>query len=532
MNLAKKIILLLLCLTCTLELFAQKKNNLDSMYRVLRSMKDDTAKVNMLNALAFGQNEPKYDTSIVLCTQSLELAKKLNWSFGEARNYNGLGALMFMKGNFKEAVPYFEKALSTLSEIEKNATEKRSRILAERSGSMGNLASSHINLGNYPAAIDYFNKALKIDEELGRKSGIATKLGNIGLLYYNKGEYAKALDYFFKASVIEERIGNKKALARHFGNIGLVYSAQKNDSRALEFQFKSLKMLELANDQPGILRTYGNIGTIYRDLGKYDKALEYFFMALPGQEKIGNQYEVASLTGNIGNVYINLHDFDRALEYHTRSLKLRRELGVKKMIGTALNNMSQVYGLQKKFDEAKKLIDESLDIAQEIDDKELLSVNYETRALLDSIKGDFKLAIADYKLFIYHRNQISNEDNTRKQTELEMQFEFDKKQVTDSIRVAEEKKISAAELRTEKNQSYSLYGGLGLVLLFSGFIYNRFRVVEKQKKIIESQKQTVELQKHIVEERNKEVMDSIYYARRIQRSLLPTEKYLQKILKK
>ena len=49
-----------------------------------------------------------------------------------------------------------------------------------------------------------------------------------------------------------------------------------------------------------------------------------------------------------------------------------------------------------------------------------------------------------------------------------------------------------------------------------------------QKNVVEQQKQEVELQKNIVEEHQKEIIDSITYARRIQRSLLPTEKYIEK----
>jgi hypothetical protein len=62
-------------------------------------------------------------------------------------------------------------------------------------------------------------------------------------------------------------------------------------------------------------------------------------------------------------------------------------------------------------------------------------------------------------------------------------------------------------------------------------MYNRFRITQRQKRIIEDQKGIVEHQKKIVEEKNKEVLDSIYYASRIQKALLPTEKYLKKIMK-
>ena len=111
-----------------------------------------------------------------------------------------------------------------------------------------------------------------------------------------------------------------------------------------------------------------------------------------------------------------------------------------------------------------------------------------------------------------------------------MQYDFDKQQAADSVKVAEGKKVAAAELKSEVNKRYSLYGGLFLVLVFAIFILNRFRVTKKQKIIIESQKEIVEEQKKIVEEKNKDITDSIYYARRIQRALLPTEKYIERTL--
>ncbi|HYG53442.1 MAG TPA: hypothetical protein VD905_21285 [Flavobacteriales bacterium] len=55
-------------------------------------------------------------------------------------------------------------------------------------------------------------------------------------------------------------------------------------------------------------------------------------------------------------------------------------------------------------------------------------------------------------------------------------------------------------------------------------MYNRFRVTRKQKHVIEEQKGLVEL-------KQKEVMDSIHYAKRIQQALLPTEKSVTKKLK-
>ena len=80
-----------------------------------------------------------------------------------------------------------------------------------------------------------------------------------------------------------------------------------------------------------------------------------------------------------------------------------------------------------------------------------------------------------------------------------------------------------AQFKQERTQRNALYGSIALLIVFGGFMFNRFRATQKQKSIIQVQKQ-------VVEEKQREVLDSIHYAKRIQQSLLPTEKYIYKSL--
>ncbi|MGZ4042737.1 MAG: hypothetical protein ACXVO9_06010, partial [Bacteroidia bacterium] len=59
-----------------------------------------------------------------------------------------------------------------------------------------------------------------------------------------------------------------------------------------------------------------------------------------------------------------------------------------------------------------------------------------------------------------------------------------------------------------------------------------FRLVRRQKKVIEMQKKIVEGQKLLTEIKQAEILDSIYYAKRIQTALLTNEKYIERVMKK
>ena len=82
-----------------------------------------------------------------------------------------------------------------------------------------------------------------------------------------------------------------------------------------------------------------------------------------------------------------------------------------------------------------------------------------------------------------------------------------------------------AQIKNEKFQRYALIVGLLFVVCGLLFVVNRFRITQKQKKIIEEQKIKVDEAFEKLAEKNKEVLDSIRYAKRIQTALLTSEKY-------
>jgi hypothetical protein len=113
-----------------------------------------------------------------------------------------------------------------------------------------------------------------------------------------------------------------------------------------------------------------------------------------------------------------------------------------------------------------------------------------------------------------------------------MQYEFDKKEIAAK---AEQEKLNAINNEEKQKQQiviYSVGGVLLLVAVFSFFLYKRFRITQKQKKVIEEQKVLVDDAYKHLHEKNKEVMDSIHYARRIQRVLITSEKSINNQLNK
>jgi tetratricopeptide (TPR) repeat protein len=377
-------------------------------------------------------------------------------------------------------------------------------------------------------------------------------LNNIGTIYKAQGDYAKAIEYFTQSLKIEEEIGNKSGIAGSLNNIGIIYKIQGNYAKAIESYTQSLKMKEEIGDKEGIASTLNNIGNIYNDQGDYAKAIEYYTQSLKISEEIGDKEGIASTLNNIGNIYNDQGDYAKAIEYYTQSLKIREEIGDKKGIASSLHNLGIIYHDQGESAKAFKYSQLSLTIAQEIGAalriKEAASSLWEINKKL----GRYKESLDMYELFIATRDSMESEANQKAVIQQEYKYAYEKQAAADSITNAEAGKVKDALLTVEKaenkqhqleataqkQQAYFLYGGLGLALLFGGFIFNRFRVTSKQKGIIEQQKgkvettlQEVEHQKEIIEEAHKEITDSIDYAERIQRSFLATKEILDTNLK-
>ena len=150
--------------------------------------------------------------------------------------------------------------------------------------------------------------------------------------------------------------------------------------------------------------------------------------------------------------------------------------------------------------------------------------------------GKYKEAYEYHVKFKQLTDSIFNAENSKQLGDMKTQFEVEKKEAELKVKSeAEQEKLKALATEEQKRQNviiYAVAGVLLLVILFSIFLFNRFRITQRQKKIIEEQKVLVDQAYESLHEKNKEVMDSINYASRIQRALLPSEKYLSNQLKK
>ncbi|TAL62458.1 MAG: tetratricopeptide repeat protein, partial [Bacteroidetes bacterium] len=350
-----------------------------------------------------------------------------------------------------------------------------------------------------------------------QKAEIKT-LRNIGNVYKNSMfDLPKAMEYYQMSRKKSEETGDKLGLAASFLNIGIIYSDLSDYTKALEYQEKSLKMFREIKDEMGIGISLNNLGNTYKNQSNYSKALEYFQNSLAIQQVRKDTFEIMTCYNNIGTIYEKLLNFSKATEYYETGLKYSKTINNTAGIIQSLAGMGNVMLSTDKQKEAEKYYTEVLSLATQSGD--LFIQSEVTNSLKDIYEkqGRYKEALAMYDKHIVMRDSIFSQNKSKEIALRDAKYESDKREATMQA-VAEEEKQKAKVI------IWSVVGGLLLVIAFSGFILRSLRITNKQKKIIEVQKTEVEESKHIIEEKNKDITDSINYAKRIQKAMLPHRK--------
>jgi tetratricopeptide (TPR) repeat protein len=514
--------------------FGQNKKN-DSLRIVISHSKEDTNKVNVINELAWEYRKSNADTAIILSDQALLLAKKLNWKKGEAKSERQIGWFNYLNANYDSSIDHYNKTLAIceiLIASSDNALIKAGK--AVKGKTLCNIGVVFYTQSDYPKALGYYLKGLKTAEEIGDKQQVGSAYNNIGSIYNSQSNYPSALEYYLKSLKIAEEVGDKKQVGTISGNIAGLYLNQTNYTKALEYFYKDLKIAEELGDKKSVGITYGNIGAVHSTMGNSVKALDYYLKSLKIAEEFDDKRMLGGTLYNIGDVYNDQGDHKKALEYYLLSLKIGEETGDKRQIGITLGNIGSLKAEIGQYKEAEDCLKKAIILLNEIGD---LSYEKEHEKVLSDLYDKTNrpaLALEHYKKYIALRDTIFNEENNKKMMRSEMNFEFDKKE---AIAKAEhkselEKQQAVSEEKNHKQKIiiWSVAIGLLLVVVFAGFVFRSLRFTRKQKQLIEIKNKETEEQKLIIEVKQKEILDSIRYAKRIQKALMPSEKYIDKKL--
>ncbi len=499
----KKILILLFVLLCNVVSAQQRVT--DSLLKKLIKAKDDTDKVNILNGIShqFASDQPL--ESIRYGNRALELSRKLGWKKGLALAYNNLGNAYCNQGDFENATDKLQTALKIGNEINDK------KIVATANS---NFAVVYYYIGNYEESLVYNYKALNTRQQIGDKIGILHSYCNIAAIRICQGNNREAVKTYAIVVGLASQLYDSTILEAAYQNIGVAYQNQGLFPQALDYFLLALKVDELRRDTLNIGFSFQKIGLIYSNLGDYPKSLNYYFAALEIFERKGAKRLIAGLQTNIGSSYFEQRKDTEALKHHYEARRISAEIQDSVNIAASYNNIGSVLNDLRNFPEAMYNFNVSLSIYQRLGDTTAMALLYVNIALICFQEQKYKeseryallglefaqktnsnaallssnqllgtiyehahedaLALKHYKSYIEFRDQVKNEDSTKKIVQLQMQYEFDKKEAEN-----EKKAAVAAEASKARTNTLGMMGGSVFLISFISFYFYRKREADK-----------------------------------------------------
>ena len=477
-------LILIFTFFCNLA-YAQNQRLLDSLTHVYNTCNTDTHKVLMLRKIAYLYSDNNNSTkAFEYGKKALNLALKTKNDYHIYRSYLGLGIFSNNIGKPADALYYYTQ---TLNYFEPSNNPSDACFMYTR------IAGLYTSLENYKKAYEYYDKAIDLisptKDSLLKLQIMMPKLTTyVSDKKYN--EARKLLSYMDSLGSKSYKEWNAFQKLYIYENLWLIDINEKKLNDALKVAKQSLKLAEESKNKEFTISSKSLLAKTYFELKDLNNAYSY--------------------TDGVIKECLIIEDYNQLMEHYVV--------------------LADIWIERENYQEAKLSLSKALRIAREGD---VISSKIEILKKLSLVTENLsepKDALIYFKEAISLEDSITNNKSQNIIAEIQTRTETEQKQKEIEI-LNKDKKLASTQLENEKAQKFYLYGGLALVIFFGIFMYNRFRITNKQKQIIENQKIEVENAKHIVEEKHKEITDSINYAERIQRSFLATKELLDINLK-
>lgn len=482
----KRMLCILWCLfVICVQAQINESREIDSLKHLIQTEHQEIKQAFLNDQLAREYLGSNIDSLQKYANRSMLFSQKLKKYEYQVDAWNTLGMGSRKTGDYKQALEYHFKALK----IAQTHNLANHYFYTTYSA----LCLAYTEQGNYTPAIEYGYKTLKATEIEKDTLNTAIVNNNLANVFFQIHNYPKALLHYQKALDIAVSLNNKFGQGLITSNMGSVYyQCGKLDSAKLFFD-RSVMISQDIDDIGGVGINYLNLGSYYQRIKKYDKAIEYFRKA----EKIFIEQDMqsnqADIYFNLSDVHFEMNHLNEAKQYAQKSLKLAKK----------------TEGLSQK--EAAYL---------------MLSKIY------DKLHQPAE-AYANYKNYILFRDSISNDRNKEDQLKAGFEYEYSKRKYADSLdqilfRKIQQEALDREKLKTDSQRKITGIALIGCLIFFvlSIFIFKGYRDKQKANTIIGLQKKEVEFQKEIIEVKQKEILDSINYAKQIQHAVITPQDFL------
>lgn len=380
--------------------------------------------------------------------------------------------------------------------------------------------------GNTLGSLESINKAIDYAIEFKQLNYEALAHEFAALQVFGKVDMPEEAVLHLKRNIeCRKKLGDYYGISTGYYLLGWVeYNFRMTDSSLVHLRQASYYIDKSKTPWLGtIIEIKGWLGNAYSGVKMVDSAIyiRKSLMELARINKIDENYYDCSRY--VGIFYYSKREYDSAYKYlvpsHLHYTKIGNELRA-----MVIRNYLILTCLKKKdLAKAKELVKLTEDTTAINYNKDYYLKQLACNSMFEYYNqiGDYKTAIHYQSKYIRATDSLNAQMRQSDIIEKNNKYKFQKEQAK---LLLEQQRKDFEALEDLKQQQYLTYASMSAVVVVIILLFMAFKVIKQKQsayKLISEQKNTVEAQKLLVEIKNKEIGDSIKYAKRLQEAILP-----------
>lgn len=315
------------------------------------------------------------------------------------------------------AINYYQKAL----EIEEKFGQQK-----DISTVYEDIADTYYNSGDFQNSISSYEKSLTLKEKSGDKAGASQVLSNIANVYETTYDYKNAIEYYNKSAEIKDSIRDESGLKDVMDDLGDVYYKQKVLTSSILSYEKTVNIIQKLNMKEALGPVYNKLGVAHYEMGNYAEAEKFFKESNKNLVENGNRKEASMALNNIGNLLFINNKYGDAITYYERSLTYKKEADYDYGQAVTLFNLGNAYRRSGNQEMAIESYEKSRKIADSLNVPALMAKNIKALVVsYEAFKNFDRASELEEELIAMNQTSISIEIPV---SENEMDLELQKTQ--------------------------------------------------------------------------------------------------------
>ena len=442
---------------------APQTNELSQLEYKLKQQKDPLQRMTLIDQLAAYYTFTNVSRGKVLLAEQRRILESHDYPDFRLNCLLSLAIIENQLYNFAEAEELFLEAIDLLEDI--GNVKQLAEVYIDYAGTC-------MNLEKMEEAGAFLEKAAKLlrsfpDERLTAR--ITCREGFMNLHYAN---YSKAIELLLEADKKKTSLKTPLNLKDFYfltlihSGLGKIYEINDDQEKSVAAYLKVVDMCEARGMRTRLSWHYLYVGNAYMSLGEDEKAERYFLKAIKTSDDV-SEYSRAGAFANLGYCYYEKGMYEEALELFDRAEHLYKEKSAEdfKNFSIIESWRGRLFADTGQKEKATHHFAQAYEYAYLVSDYKQLSVICKDIATYYAEEGDFRSAYEYQLLQEKFGERYLEEVNKRKQWELEVKYEAEKKKQETELLRLQATRLQLKALRAQMNPHF-MYNALNSIQNF------------------------------------------------------------------